>query len=313
MEYVAGKTLDLRIGRRGLSLGEALRYGAQVADALAAAHTGGIVHRDLKPANIMVTESNLVKVLDFGLAKLTQPLTNGESGSSSTLASLTEEGRIMGTVAYMSPEQAEGRPVDARADIFCFGSVLYQMITGRRAFAGDSAASTISEILKGEPAPLTDQIPQELEKLIARCLRKDPARRFQHMGDIKIMLEDLKEESDSAKRETGTSLIPGVKHHWRVYLSAAASLLLIAAVALYSSWRQPKQEAPLSVVPLTSYPGMQQYPNLSPDGREVAFCWNGEKQDNFDIYIQMVSGGPPQRPTTDPAPDLCPQWAPDGN
>lgn len=231
----------------------------------------------------------------------------------SALKSLTDEGRIMGTVAYMSPEQAEGKPVDARSDIFSFGSLLYEMLSGRKAFQGDSSISTLSAILKEEPIPLSAVIPHELETVITRCLRKDPARRFQHMDDIKIALEELKEESDSAKGVTGIVPIPGAKLRWRTYLWIAASLMLIAAAALYYFRREPKQEQLLTVVPLTSYPGVQQFPSLSPDGRELAFSWNGEKQDNFDIYIQMVSGGPPQRLTTDPAPDLCPQWAPDGN
>jgi serine/threonine protein kinase len=188
MEYVAGKTLDLLIGRKGLRLNEALKYAVQIADALARAHAAGIVHRDLKPSNLMVDDHGLVKVLDFGLAKLAETAT-GELGETATMRAKegpgTEEGTIVGTVAYMSPEQAEGKKVDGRSDIFSFGSVLYEMVTGRRAFHGDSKLSTLSAILKEDPKPvsgITPDVPRDLEKIISRCLRKDPHRRFQQHG-----------------------------------------------------------------------------------------------------------------------------------
>src|SRR5204863_1061582 len=159
--------------------------------ALAQAHAAGIIHRDLKPSNIMMAENGLVKVLDFGLAKLTEAATS-EFAETATIRAeedpQTEEGAIVGTVAYMSPEQAEGKKVDARSDIFSFGSVLYEMVTGRRAFQGETRMSTISAILYKEPATvseITSGVPRDLEKIIARCLRKDPARRLQHMDDVK--------------------------------------------------------------------------------------------------------------------------------
>src|SRR6516165_1743145 len=151
MEYVPGKTLDKLVGRRGLGLGEALKYAVQIADALAKAHAAGIVHRDLKPANIMVTEEGLVKVLDFGLAKLTQKAEEEDATLTFAQAPRTEEGTIVGTVAYMSPEQAQGKKVDARSDIFSLGSVLYEMITGRRAFQRDTEFSTLTAIARDEP------------------------------------------------------------------------------------------------------------------------------------------------------------------
>ena len=215
MEYVAGKTLDQLIGRKGLRLNEVLKYAVQIADALAKAHSAGIIHRDLKPSNIMVTENGLVKVLDFGLAKLAETAT-GEFGETATVRApegpSTEEGTIVGTTAYMSPEQAEGKKVDARSDIFSFGSVLYEMVTGRRAFHGDSKLSTLSAILKDDPKPvssITPDVPRDLEKIISRCLRKDPERRFQHMADLKVALEELKEESDSGKLSADLRLAPG--------------------------------------------------------------------------------------------------------
>jgi serine/threonine protein kinase len=148
MELVTGKTLDELIGRKGLKLNEALKLGAQIADALAAAHAAGIVHRDLKPANLMVSDSGAVKVLDFGLAKLTESATESDQDAPTrTVRAQTEEGAVVGTAAYMSPEQAEGKRLDARSDIFSFGAVLYETITGRRAFPGESTAATLSAIL----------------------------------------------------------------------------------------------------------------------------------------------------------------------
>src|SRR5580765_7182634 len=183
MEYVQGKTMDALVPRKGLRLNETLKLAIQMADALAKAHSAGIIHRDLKPTNVMVTDDGLVKVLDFGLAKLTE-VSNSEEASTRTLRHETDEGTIVGTVSYMSPEQAEGKKVDARSDIFSFGSVLYEMATGRQAFHGDSKMSTLAAILNQEPKPISQLvpgIPRNLEKIIARCLRKDINRRFQIM------------------------------------------------------------------------------------------------------------------------------------
>jgi eukaryotic-like serine/threonine-protein kinase len=240
MEYVEGKTLDRRIGRKGLRIGEALKYGAQIADALAAAHAAGIVHRDLKPANIMVTETGLVKVLDFGLAKLTQAIQREVSGTVSPMESLTEDGRILGTVAYMSPEQAEGKAVDGRSDIFSFGSVLYEIVTGQRAFQGTSAVSTLSAILHQEPKPSTTStpaIPAELERLINRCLRKDLAKRFQHMYDVKIALDELKDELESGRAgaiEVAVKPFSGTrKMRW---IFALAGFLVLGYLSISVVW-----------------------------------------------------------------------------
>src|SRR2546422_427353 len=186
MEYVAGQTLAEKINRKGLTLAETLKYATQTADALAKAHGAGIVHRDLKPANIMIGEDGRVKLLDFGLAKLVEPEAGEEFAATRTQPAEqphTEEGSILGTVVYMSPEQAEGKKVDARSDIFSFGSVLYEMVTGCRAFEGGTKIAALSAILHQDPKPVSEispGVPAELEKMIARCLRKDPERRAQH-------------------------------------------------------------------------------------------------------------------------------------
>ena len=157
MEYVEGKTLHDLIQPRVLKITEILYYAAQVADALAAAHRAGIVHRDIKPSNIMVTEKGFVKILDFGLAKLTEEADDHDpNASTQTMPPQTEEGAIIGTAAYMSPEQAEGKKVDARSDIFSFGAVLYEMVTGQRAFQGANKISTLSAVLHHEPPPISE-------------------------------------------------------------------------------------------------------------------------------------------------------------
>jgi Tol biopolymer transport system component/tRNA A-37 threonylcarbamoyl transferase component Bud32 len=317
MEFVSGHTLDQVIGRRGLKLQDTLRIAIQIADALAAAHAAGIVHRDLKPGNIMITESGSVKVLDFGLAKLAESAAPSAEEATRTIhadAPITEKGTIVGTFSYMSPEQAEGRPVDGRSDIFSFGSVLYEMVTGRRAFQGNTRIATISSILRDEPKPATglaaDPVPRDLEKIIARCLRKDLARRFQHIDDVKLALEELKEESES-----GLLVAAGptpAKKKARAWIAAAVAIpLAFAGVWMIRSHPQVAVPSP-TVLPLTTMPGIQSAPTFSPDGNQVAYVWNGEKQDNLDIYVQVVGAGAPLRLTSDPAPDRSPAWSPDG-
>jgi Tol biopolymer transport system component len=315
MECVIGKTLDRLIPRRGMRLNETLKYAVQIADALARAHSAGIVHRDLKPGNIMVNEHGLVKVLDFGLAKLTEPTPASDDESTRTMRPTTEEGRIVGTIAYMSPEQAEGKKVDARSDIFSFGSVLYEMVTGGQAFHGDTKASTLAGILKDNPRPpsqIVDGLPREMEQLISRCLRKDVNLRCQHMDDVKIVLAELKEESDSGALPAATLLIrkPDRRLGWALVTAAALVIATLGAWLVRSRHGVP--EAQLVAVPLTSYPGNEAWPSFSPDGTQVAFAWDGEKEDNWDIYVKQIGVEPPYRLSNDPAMDYSPAWSPDG-
>jgi Tol biopolymer transport system component len=210
----------------------------------------------------------------------------------------------------MSPEQAEGKPVDARSDIFSFGAVLYEMVTGRRAFRGDSKLSILSAILKEEPEPpssVRKEIPHELERIITRCLRKDPERRFQHMDDLKVALEEVKEESDS-----GTAAMPAAPPRRRWVWAALLPVLLVAGFFAWRIWWSPPSAKPLRAVALTTFPGAKRSPSFSPDGNYVAFAWSGPRQDNLDIYVQQIGAGSPLRLTTDPRNDYDPAWSPDG-
>jgi len=252
MEYVAGETLDKLIGRKGLRAREALKYAIQIADALAAAHAAGIVHRDLKPGNVMVTPQGLVKILDFGLAKLTGPLEADAYAETmhAEASPHTEEGTVLGTVAYMSPEQADGRKIDARSDIFSFGSVLYEMVSGRQAFPGSSKLSMLSAVLYREPDPVSQAVPDihpELERVISRCLKKDPERRWQTMADVKVALEELRDEVDVS----GSTPIrvraakPAARRRWRwVAIGALAAIVLALAPAAYFAPKLLRPEPP---------------------------------------------------------------------
>ena len=206
MELVEGRPLSEVVGTGGLPLDALLRVGLGVSDAMAAAHQRGITHRDLKPGNIMVLPDGRVKVLDFGLAKLREAQAEAQASAAADdvtrmpSGDLTGEGRIIGTVAYMSPEQAEGKPVDQRSDIFSLGVVLHEMATGEKPFKGDTTVSVISSILKDTPTAVTEinpGLPDGLAKVIRRSLAKDPSRRYQTATDLRNELEELKQEVDS--------------------------------------------------------------------------------------------------------------------
>jgi Tol biopolymer transport system component len=316
MELVDGQTLDRLIPSSGMRLGEVLRLGAQIADACAKAHAAGVVHRDLKPANVMVQSDGRVRVLDFGIAKL---MTAGAGDTMAADATGTSPGVVLGTAAYMSPEQAEGRPVDARSDIFSLGAMLYEMSSGQRPFKGDSPVTVMAAVLQQEPVPLGEAragVPPELARVVARCLRKDPARRVQSMADLKVALDELREDAESGRL---TAVTPGAARHRRGgRVIVALGVLVIAALgaAGYFAWRAARPaestETP-QPVPLTTYAGSESDPSFSPDGTQLAFRWSGEHQDNPDVYVMLIGGGgTPLRLTTDPRPDFGPRWSPDG-
>jgi serine/threonine protein kinase len=312
MEYATGQTLDRIIAAGRLEIVTALRYAVQIASALAAAHGAGIVHRDLKPSNVVVSADDRVKVLDFGLAKLVEPA--GGAEATTQTSPLTANGLVVGTAAYMSPEQAAGRSVDARTDIFSFGAMLYEMVTGRRPFVGDSPLSMLAKILNEDPAAPTTivaTVPPEVERTILRCLRKDPARRYQTMADLKVALEDLVTDSTGgAPAQTLTSRPPRARR--LAWVPIIPVVLAGAYFASQSTRPAPDAPAPTRPVPLTALPGVVRYPSFSPDGNHVAFTWNGPKRDNTDVYVQQIGAGAPLRLTTDPANDSAAAWSPDG-
>ena len=307
MEYVPGQPLSKAIPYKGMPLDEVLRYAIQIADALACAHAAGIIHRDLKPGNVMVTANGATKLVDFGLAKLFA----GPSWSDSDTAAIdlhTREGTVIGTAAYMSPEQAEGLDVDARTDVFSFGAVLYEMATGQRAFRGQSAISTLASVLREDPQPMTAPVPRDLEKIVTRCLRKDPSKRFQSMADVRVVLEDLHEELRPRRRR------PALRRSPRVMWGAAA--VLAATIAGAAGWflegRPAAPAQPVRVTPLATYPGVKDFPAISRDGSVVAFSWRKPGTNNFDVYVLQVGGGPPVQRTTSPEDDYFPSLSPDG-
>ncbi len=229
MEYVDGKRLDETAPPGGLNPKDVLRYAVQVADALSKAHSAGIIHRDLKPSNIMVTADGVVKLLDFGLAKGLEsddlPSRALETGA------LTEAGMVLGTAAYMSPEQAEGRKLDARSDLFSFGTVLYEMATGRRPFSADSRLGLLTKIVNTDPLPPGEvaSVPPGLEKVILRCLRKDPSRRYQTAADLKVELEDLQPAIPASSAAAATRLLKGGRTWKAVWLVAAVTVIVACA------------------------------------------------------------------------------------
>jgi len=212
----------------------------------------------------------------------------------------------------MSPEQAEGKAVDARSDVFSFGSVLYEMLTGQRAFQGGTKVSTIAAILREEPKPLSQAVeglPREVERIVKRCLRKDPTHRFQHMDDLKVALEELKEESDSGEL-AATTTAEKKRFSRKAIAVATVALLAVATVVAYILWPRPQAPAQRTLTRLTFDPGLQSDPTFSPDGQ--MFAYSSDHSGNFDIWVQQISGGNPVQVTNNPAHDWQPDWSPDG-
>jgi Tol biopolymer transport system component/predicted Ser/Thr protein kinase len=283
MELVDGRRLTEMMPREGVPLPRLLEWSAGIADALGAAHRQGVVHRDLKPDNIMVTAEGRIKVLDFGLAKLREAAP-GEGHTNLATASVTGEGKILGTVSYMSPEQAEGKPLDHRSDIFSFGVVLYEMSTGRRPFQGDTAISTISSILKDTPPPpqqLNTTLPPQVGRIVRRCLAKEPDRRYQSTDDLRNELRELKEESDSGEltvehhaATAGVAASGAGRAPSRALLAGVAALVLVAVAAVL--WLGGGGSAPLAPpqalqMSRATTDGRVAGAVISPDGRYVAY------------------------------------------
>lgn len=314
MEYIRGRPLDRLIPRTGLKLRETLDYAIQIADALASAHAAGVVHRDLKPANVLITDNCVAKVVDFGLAKQVRP--------TQQTATLTQEGLIVGTVAYMSPEQAEGKPVDARSDIFSFGSLLYEMVTGQRAFQRDTAASTLAAVLREEPKPVkafAEDVPAQLAQLIERCLRKAPADRFENIIDVKAALERFIQGAGTAA-SSGAAMPRTGRRRFFWALGAVAFTTAIAAAVFWRMNTSPP-EAVLTAVPLTTFPGFENGASFSPDGEQVVFSWCKHEAaptwlpeyiNICNIYVKQIGVEPAFSLTETTAKEFSPSWSPDG-
>jgi Tol biopolymer transport system component/tRNA A-37 threonylcarbamoyl transferase component Bud32 len=313
MELVEGRPLDELIPRKGMPLDKALEFCIQVARGLEAAHRAGIVHRDLKPSNVMVTATGVVKLLDFGLATQSAAVSPGGSSEETatdtvTLAG-TAKGVIVGTVAYMSPEQAQGKDLDARSDLFSFGIMLFEMLTGKRPFSGDNQVSMLAAILREEPKAVSTLVvaPRELDRLIGRCLRKSAERRFQTASDLRVSLEELAEEASSG--QLAAASLPPTRSVYR-WVAAAAAIAILAP-ALYFTRRQITS-APHPLRQLTFESGMALMPALSPDGKLLVYASDRAGEGALDLWIRQTSGGDPHRLTSAIGVVSNPQFSPDG-
>jgi Tol biopolymer transport system component len=315
MELLEGETLNARLAKGPLAIAEVLAYAIQIADALDNAHRHGIVHRDLKPANVLLTRSG-AKLLDFGLAKL-RSATPSMLDAPTEAAPLTAHGEILGTLAYMSPEQLEGRQVDARTDIFAFGAIVFEMVTGKRAFDGSSQASLIGAVLHTAPPPITrvtPGAPPALERLVAVCLSKDPEERWSTAHDVLLHLKGIPEASEIV----AAPVVPRRLRRERLAYGAAlvASLAAIGLAALLWSGRAaPKAaDAPLDVLAVLAPDGTTldhgEAPQISPDGRRLAFVAT-DAAGRTAIYIRNRDSLVARPlPDTDGASLIF--WSPDG-
>jgi Tol biopolymer transport system component/predicted Ser/Thr protein kinase len=307
MEYVEGTTLAARIFESPLDPDTIVELSIQLADALGEAHSKGITHRDIKPGNIILTPRGNAKVLDFGLAKFADARLQVTS-------TITSPGVVVGTTEYMSPEQALGHVVDHRSDIFSLGTVLYEMATGKRAFSGKTQAAIYDAILNRPPVSpreLNPEIPEDLERVILKAVEKDRELRYQSASDLKADLKRVRRDSASERQK------PAVQTTRAKFAVASLIIAILVAgataVGVYFFMASSKTvSANLRLEPLTTFPGIESQASFSPEGNQVAFSWNGEHEDDWEIYVKVVGAGTPLRLTTNPATDSSPAWSPDG-
>lgn len=301
MEFVEGDTLAHLIKQGPVALEAVLQYGIQIADALSAAHAKGVIHRDLKPANIIVTGSG-IKVLDFGLAKLGAAKFGAGAGASSEVATrtepMTESGSIVGTLHYMSPEQAEGKGTDERSDIFSFGAVLYEMLTGRRAFDGETTTSVLASILKDQPAPISQfqpMVPRSLDRVVRKCLEKKPAERWHSAHDLKQTLELIDLAGPNSTSASASARVSGFHKEKKWLWPTVAGVVVMtagAALAVWAPWRKPAptQAVRFEVGPAPKMTFIDQASMaVSPDGRWMVFPAVGE--DSVQHYFIRALDG----------------------
>jgi eukaryotic-like serine/threonine-protein kinase len=323
MELVEGQTLAEIVGaRRAVPLPEALPMAKQIADALEYAHERGVIHRDLKPANVKITPEGTVKVLDFGLAKAldvdASSSSSNVSNSPTLTAAATQAGIIIGTAAYMPPEQARGKTVDRRADIWSFGCVFYEMLAGKRLFEGETVSDTLAAVLKTEPDwdALPADTPPRIRELIRRCLTKDPKQRLQAIGDARIAIEESISGVGTIHEsplQIGGETPPLQSPLRRALPWVALGLLAGALISGLAVWKFTGS-APQSATrftAITNFAGVQAQPALSPDGRSVAFVSN--RDGHYNIYVGLVGGGSLVQITNSPNLKEWPRWSPDGS
>ncbi|MFN0121465.1 MAG: protein kinase domain-containing protein, partial [Blastocatellia bacterium] len=320
-ELLDGEELREQMNAGALPVRKAIEYAQQIAAGLAAAHEKGIMHRDLKPENIFITKDGRVKILDFGLAKL-RPLRNESVGSEvATRKQITDPGTVMGTVAYMSPEQAEGRDADHRSDIFSFGLILYEMLAGRRAFAGDSAAALISAILRDDPPELSGtnaRISPALDKIVRRCLEKKPEHRFHSAHDLGFALEALATPDSSGANRTEANqaletAAAAKRVGWRERIAwIVTGITTLAALALGVAYVQrPAPEAEpmrFSITP-PEKATLFDWPTISPDGRTLAFV--AEVDGKTQLWVRPLGATTAQPLVEVRGSATLPFWSPD--